>query len=84
MQGLFIGNRRPQSKKEVKEWLEHSPSRVYAEVTSIFGNEFGGPMSEAPLNKRMTFVGPDPTRKRSFYINITPIEKKGVRTYKVE
>lgn len=65
MQGIYIAGRRPKSKKEVKAAViggEH----VSLEATSIFGNEYGGPLSGAP-DGVYYFVGPDPSRNRKFY-----------------
>ena len=70
MQGITIGYRRPKSKKEVKEAVAADPGNVSLEATSMFGNEYEGPVSEAPQG-RYTFVGPDPYTKRSFYGTIT-------------
>jgi hypothetical protein len=77
MQGIFIqegvlstDSRRPKSKKEVRELLAEDPSQVLLEATSMFGNEYGGPVSEAPVG-RYYVVGPDPYTKRSFYGEIT-------------
>lgn len=65
MQGIFIAGRRPESKKQVKAAVmggEH----VSLEATSIFGNEYGGPVTSAP-DGVYYFVGPDPYTKRKFY-----------------
>ena len=70
MQGIFINHRRPKSKKEVKEIITQSPNLVLLEATSIFGNEYDGPVSEAPDGKYY-FVGPDPHTRRNFYGCIT-------------
>ena len=75
MQGIFINGRRPKSKKEVKEAVA-AGLRVSLEATSMFGNEYDGPVSEAP-NGTYSFVGPDPYRLRNFYGNIT-VSPKGV------
>lgn len=75
MQGIWIDNRRPKSKKEVKEIVATNPDRVYIEATSIFGNEYDGPVSEMPVGT-VTFVGPDPYNKRNFYGNIVRSESK--------
>lgn len=69
MQGIFVGFERPKSKKAVKEAIAADPSRVRLEATSVFGNEYDGPVSEAP-DGTYTFVGPDPYTKRNFYGNI--------------
>jgi hypothetical protein len=68
-QGIYIKYNRPKSKKEIKEAVTVDPSSVQLEATSMFGNEYSGPVSDAP-NGTYTFVGPDPYTKRSFYGNI--------------
>lgn len=71
-QGIFVNGFRPKSKKEVKE--AHAAGAIVSlEATSVFGNEYDGPITDAP-DGTYTFVGPDPYTKRSFYGNIT---KKG-------
>lgn len=73
MQGIFVNFDRPKSKKAVKEAIASDPSRVSLEATSMFGNEYNGPVSDAPVG-RYAFVGPDPFTSRKFYgtITITP------------
>jgi len=64
--GVFIRNRRPKSKKEVKEALKTNPSSVYFESLSAFGG-FSGFASEKNFPDSLSFVGPDPFKDRSFY-----------------
>ena len=78
MQGIFVNHARPKSKKAVKEAIAADPSRVSLEATSMFGNEYDGPISEAPRGS-YSFVGPDPYRKRSFYGTITVADKITVK-----
>lgn len=69
MQGVYVNGRRPKSKAEVRRVLaEKGPRAVRLEATSLFGDEYDGPLSEAP-HKTVPFVGPDPRNKRSFYGN---------------
>jgi hypothetical protein len=70
-QGIYINYNRPKSKKEVKEAIAANPASVSLEATSFFGNEYDGPITNMPENKMVFVVGPDPARKRSFYLNIT-------------
>lgn len=70
MQGIFVKGARPASKKAVKEAIAADPSRVRLEATSWFGDEFDGPVSDAP-DGRYSFVGPDPHTSRKFYGTIT-------------
>lgn len=77
MQGIYVqsevgGNyHRPKSKKQIKELIAAGElHRVYAEATSMFGNEYNGGLDQAPAGT-ITFVGPDPYYKRNFYGNIT-------------
>ena len=69
MQGIFINGKRPKTKKEVKEAIKTAPESVTLEVTSVFGNEYGGPLEDAPAGSYMT-VGPDPRTSRKFYCSI--------------
>jgi hypothetical protein len=66
LQGVYVKNRRPKSKKEVKEATAENPENVVLEATSIHGNEWGGPLDQAPEGT-YTFVGPDPYTSRKFY-----------------
>jgi len=84
-QGLFINGRRPKSKKEVRDLVNAAYEDdsvddldyLHIEATSMFGNEFDGPLSELDPVKTITFVGPDPYTKRTFYGNIKFSQKKG-------
>jgi hypothetical protein len=70
-QGIYVSGRRPKSKKEVKELvLIGRADLVSLEATSIFGNEYSGPVDQAP-DGYFFFVGPDPHTKRSFYGKIS-------------
>lgn len=73
MQGIYVNGARPKSKKAVKEAVAANPESVRVERTSVFGNEYDGPLTGAPVGK-ITFVGPDPYRARNFYgtIVVTP------------
>lgn len=72
MQGIYIidergRHTRPPSKVAIKRHLAaHGPAAVYIESTSVFGNEYGGPLSAAPAAP-IVFVGPDPYKSRKFY-----------------
>lgn len=58
---------RPASKTAVKRMLAAGhASGIHLEATSMFGNEYDGPITEAP-DGTYTFVGPDPYAKRDFY-----------------
>ena len=74
MQGIFVDNQRPKSKKQIKEAVAENPERVRVEATSIFGNEFDGSLAHWPGGKTITFVGPDPYTSRKFY---GTIERRG-------
>lgn len=75
-QGIYVGRGRPTSKKMVKEAVEKDPSKVIVEATSIFGNEYDGRLSEMPITRSVTFVGPDPYTSRKFYGTIKWDAKK--------
>lgn len=70
-QGIFIKGKRPQSKKAIKEAVQNDPTTVRAEATSMFGNEFGGTITELPQGTTVTFCGPDPYTSRKFYGTIS-------------
>lgn len=70
VQGIFINGVRPKSKKAVKEAVADAPETVSIEATSVFGNEYGGPLANAPAGE-IHFVGPDPYTKRNFYGTLT-------------
>jgi hypothetical protein len=74
-QGIYIKGRRPKSKKEIKEAIVADPSQVSVEATSWYGNEYDGPMHQAPYGLRIYFVGPDPYTNRRFYGSIEVTEK---------
>jgi hypothetical protein len=71
VQGVFVDNRRPKTKKALREALKDDPSQVHLEATSIFGNEYDGLASEMPEGSTIYLVGPDPYKKRSWYANLT-------------
>ena len=70
MQGVFIHDgsdfRRPKSKREITSLIA-SGGLVVLEDTSIFGNEYGGPVDRMPEGTTAYFVGPDPYTRRTFY-----------------
>ncbi len=74
MQGIYLEGTRPPSKVAIKRFIadgdESVLERIEIEATSAFGDEYGGPLSEAPVG-RINFVGPDPYTKRNFYGTIT-------------
>lgn len=70
MQGVWIHGERPRSKKQIREQLAEEPKSIYLEATSVFGNEFGGRVTDAPDGEHH-IVDPDPHRKRSFYGTFT-------------
>lgn len=76
-QGIFIGFERPKSKKAIKEAVAANPHSVRLEATSMVGgNEYDGPVDEMPEGRQVTFVGPDPYTKRTFYGNIRRVGNK--------
>jgi len=70
MQGLYVDGVRPKSKKQVKET---PPEEVRIEATSLFGNEYDGPLSNLPIGTTITYVGPDPYTSRRFYGSIKKV-----------
>jgi hypothetical protein len=66
MQGLYVDGSRPRSKKAVREAIADDPGRVRVEATSMFGDEYGGPLTAAPSGN-IAFVGPDPYTRRNYY-----------------
>jgi hypothetical protein len=73
--GIFVNHKRPQSKKAVKDAIATDPESVMIEDTSIFPGGFSGPVSDWPVGKTITFVGPDPYTSRKFYGNIVRTAK---------
>ena len=70
MYGIYIDHNRPKSKKAIKDLLVNGDlGRISLEATSLFGNEYEGPLCDAP-NGTYTYVGPDPYTSRKFYGNI--------------
>jgi hypothetical protein len=65
VQGIFLNHARPKSKKQVREAIA-AGDPVYLEPTSLFGNEYGGLVEDAPAGTYY-FVGPDPYTARRFY-----------------
>ena len=65
MQGIFIAGSRPKTKKAIREAIA-SGKRVSLEGTSMLGNEYSGPVSDAP-DGIYYFVGPCPYTARKFY-----------------
>lgn len=69
MQGVFTSKGgRFASKKALREALA-AGENVSLEATSLFGNEYGGYISDAPDGDYF-IVGPDPYTKRSWYAHI--------------
>jgi hypothetical protein len=69
MQGVYVNYNRPKSKKQIREAVAADPHSVSVEATSMFGNEYDGPVGDMPEGT-INFVGPDPHTKRNFYGNI--------------
>lgn len=71
MQGLFLKGARPKTKTAVKHAVAAGElDRILIEATSLFGNEYDGPLTEAP-DGEYHFVGPNPYSDRRFYGTIT-------------
>lgn len=68
MQGIWVDGNRPRTKKALKDALA-SDGAVSLEATSLFGNEYDGPIESAPDGKYYV-VGPDPVRARTWYAEI--------------
>lgn len=94
MQGIRINGAFAASKKALKEAVATvqadnpaSPlstgARIRLVATSVFGNEFDGFITEAPVGTYF-FVGPDENRRRNFYGKLTIKLAYGQRIYKVE
>ncbi len=75
MQGVFINGQRPKFKKDVATYIDEGqdPQGLVIEATSIFGNEFGGSLTDArkqSQNGPFYIVGPDPHTSRKWYLTI--------------
>ena len=74
-QGIWgTGHKRFPTKKAMRDAIGEG-RLVLLEATSYFGNEYDGPLSEAP-DGDFFVVGPDPHRDRRWYAHIT--KKNGV------
>ena len=97
-QGIYVNDSRPKSKKAVKEAVAAVSARaaildersgqyrvptVSLQATSFFGNEYDGPITDAP-DGFYTFVGPDPERARNYFGNIIISTTNGTRKYVVK
>jgi hypothetical protein len=69
MQGIFVNHVRCATKKALREAVAAKPAAVSLEATSVFGNEYDGPLDLAP-DGTYTVVGPDPYTSRRWYANI--------------
>lgn len=79
MQGIFIkGVGRPKHKKLLKEAIRNAPDSVSIEATSLFGNEYDGPLMDLPEGRWVYFVGPDPHCKRNFYGRLMRLNGKTI------
>lgn len=70
MQGTFVNLSRPATKKALKAAIAEDPGSVNLEATSMFGNEYSGPVAAAPDGNYFV-VGPDPYTSRKWYGKIT-------------
>lgn len=73
MDGIYLGNTRPASKKAIKEAIAMGgPFDVHVESTSFFGGKSGRLDEVLPnVGDKVAFVGPDPYISRRFYGTIT-------------
>lgn len=69
MQGTFVNMHRPATKKALKSAIAEDPGSVVLEATSMFGNEYGGAVANAPSGSYHV-VGPDPYTSRKWYATI--------------
>jgi hypothetical protein len=94
MDGIFIQGRRPKSKAEIRDFLMGNakkgilvtmPEKVVVECTSMFPGGFDGCVTTMNVGQKVTFVGPDPYTKRSFYGSIKRLpDVNGQMKFKVE
>lgn len=76
--GVFISHKRPKSKREIKDALLFNPDKVYFENTSMFGREeWSGYATDEGFHD-LSFVGPDPFTKRSFFGSVSKKNDKFV------
>ena len=78
MQGTFVDGNRPKTKKALREALQSTPESVTLEATSLFGNEYHGPVTSAPVGT-YSIVGPDPHTSRKWYGQITVLPTRKVK-----
>jgi hypothetical protein len=91
--GIYINYKRPKSKAEIKDMvmgnakkgIEATPGNVSVECTSMFPGGFDGNITNMNVGQKVTFVGPDPYKKRTFYGSIKRLpDVDGKPKFKVE
>lgn len=80
MQGVYDLHERFKRKKHLLAAVKERPGDVFLEATSVFGNEYDGPLDQAPEGGYY-LVGPSP-RKRVWYASIlVAVKPSGERSY---
>lgn len=69
MDGIFINNARPATKKALKLAAAEDPASIVIDGTSLFGG-FSGYALEAPEDLPFYIVGPDPYTSRKWYATL--------------
>lgn len=70
MQGVFFNGNRVATKRALRAEVETgNRDAVRLEATSIFGDEYDGPLIDAP-DGNYYVVGPDPYTSRKWYAQI--------------
>ena len=69
MQIIEVDGQVPTSLEAIKQAVADNPGRVSVIATSVFGNEYDGPLSDMPEGE-VACVGPDGEENRDFYFNL--------------
>ena len=81
LHGIFISDRRPNNKAEIKRMIQSYPENVYLEALSDYcGTDFDGCVTEMPNGRKISFVAPTEDSEHRFYGSIT---RKG-NSFRVE
>jgi hypothetical protein len=68
--GAYVDNKRPRSKKALKDALNGAPGTVRFDSTALFGEQFNGSAGEIPDGVTLSVCGPDPYTARNWHANV--------------
>ena len=67
MQGIYIRDQRPASKRAIRAAIAEVPHVVRIESTAFLGGDYDGPADELPAGRKIYFCGPCPYTARKYY-----------------